>query len=101
MKGWMKESMKSTESLIFIIIIVICVGLILYGLIKHRFDLFVNFGLRIVAGILGFYILNNVLGQFGMALDVGINGTTTLAVGLLGIPGFLLVYGIALYYFLK
>lgn len=93
--------MKSTESMIFIAIIAICVLLILYGLIKHRFDMLVNFGLRIVAGVLGIYIANNLLGKFGMALDVGINGTTTLTVGLLGIPGFLLVYGVALYFYLK
>lgn len=86
------------ESKIFIVIIVICVGLIVVGLIKHRFDLLVNFGLRIFAGLLGIYLLNTILLNFNLALGVGTNGTNALIIGLLGIPGFLLVYGTATYF---
>jgi inhibitor of the pro-sigma K processing machinery len=87
------------ESKIFIVIILICVGLILFGLIKHRFDLFVNFGLRIFAGLLGIYLLNNLLQNFGVVLEVGTNCLNALIIGLLGVPGFILVYGIAAYYY--
>ena len=89
------------ESQIFIVIIVICLGLIFYGLIKHRFDFLVNFGLRVFAGLLGIYLMNTLLESFALSLGVGLNGITALSVGLLGIPGFLLVYGVALYYYLK
>ncbi len=89
------------ESQIFVTIIVICLGLLLYGLIKHRFDLLVNFGLRVFAGLLGIYLLNALLAGFELSLDVGINGMNALSVGVLGIPGFLLIYGIALYFHFK
>lgn len=89
------------ESQIFVIIIVICVGLLLFGLIKHRFDLLVNFGLRIIVGLLGIYLLNGILNSFKLTLGVGTNGITALTIGLLGVPGFLLVYGIAAYFHFK
>jgi len=95
----MKEKKEETmESQIFVIIIVICVGLILFGLIKHRFDMLVNFGFRIFAGLLGIYLLNTFLTYFGLTIGVGTNGVTALVIGLLGLPGFLLVYGIAAYF---
>ncbi len=87
------------ESQIFVVIIIICIALILFGLIKHRFDLLVNFGLRIFAGLLGIYLLNSLLLNFGLTLGVGTNGLTALVIGLLGFPGFLLVYGIAAYFY--
>ncbi|MFU0827960.1 MAG: Pro-sigmaK processing inhibitor BofA [Lachnoclostridium sp.] len=88
------------ESKIFIVIILICVAFILFGIIKHRFDLFVNFGLRIFSGLLGIYLVNSLLANFHITLGVGTNAYTALTIGLLGIPGFLLVYGVAaLFYF--
>ncbi len=89
------------ESQIFIVIILICLGLIFYGIIKHRFDFLVNFGLRIFAGLLGIYLMNTLLESFALSLGVGLNGITALSVGLLGIPGFLLIYGVAIYFHLK
>ena len=40
------------ESKVFIVIIIISVVLLLISFIKQRFDLIVNFALRIVAGLL-------------------------------------------------
>jgi len=88
------------ESQIFVVIIIVCVALILFGLIKHRFDLLVNFGLRIFSGLLGIYLVNSLLLNFHLTLGVGTNAFTALTIGLLGLPGFLLVYGVAaLFYF--
>ncbi|BCJ92470.1 hypothetical protein acsn021_00390 [Anaerocolumna cellulosilytica] len=87
------------ESKIFIAIIIICVALILFGLIKHRYDLFVNFGLRIFAGLLGIYLLNALLTRFGLTFCVGTNGFNALIIGLLGAPGFILIYGLAAYFY--
>jgi inhibitor of the pro-sigma K processing machinery len=88
----------NVESKIFVIIILICITLLLIGLIKKRFDLLVNFGLRIMAGLLGIYILNTVIQGFGIDLSVGMNAITTLVIGVLGIPGFVLLYGLAFYF---
>lgn len=88
------------ESEVFVIIIIICVALILFGLIKHRYELLVNFGLRIFSGLLGIYLVNSLLSSFHITLGVGTNAYTALTIGLLGMPGFLLVYGVAaLFYF--
>jgi inhibitor of the pro-sigma K processing machinery len=87
------------ESKIFIVIIIVCVILLVIGLIKRRMDLLVNFGLRVFAGLVGIYIVNMLLDGIGLTLGVGTNGLTALTIGSLGIPGFLLVYGVALYYY--
>lgn len=47
---------SNIESKVFIIIIIVSVVLLLISFIKQRFDLIVNFALRIVAGLLGIYI---------------------------------------------
>ena len=62
-------------------------------------DLLVNFGLRAFAGLVGIYIVNMLLDGLGLSLGVGTNGLTALTIGSLGIPGFLLVYGVAIYYY--
>jgi inhibitor of the pro-sigma K processing machinery len=87
------------ESKIFIVIIIICLVLLAIGLIKRRMDLLVNFGLRVFAGLVGIYIVNMLLDGLGLSLGVGTNGLTALTIGSLGIPGFLLVYGVAIYYY--
>ncbi len=87
------------ESQIFVVLIVICIALIAFGLIKHRVVLLVNFSLRIFSGLLGIYLLNNLLLSFGLTIGVGTNGLTALIIGLLGLPGFLLVYGIAAFFY--
>lgn len=87
------------ESQIFLVIIIICVALILFGIVKHRYDLLVNFGLRIVAGLVGIYLLNTLFHSLGLGVEVGTNSFTALVIGLLGLPGFIVVYGIAAYYY--
>lgn len=86
------------ESQIFVVIILICLGLLLFGLIKHRFDLLVNFGFRIIIGFVGIFLINSLIGFLGFGIGVGTNAITALVIGLLGIPGFVLVYGIAVYF---
>lgn len=86
------------EGKIVLVIVGVCVVLFAVGLIKKRYDLLVNFGLRLTMGILGIYLLNSLLGNFGLILEVGINGYNALIVGLLGVPGFMLVYGLAAYF---
>lgn len=91
---------SNIESKVFIIIIIVSVVLLLISFIKQRFDLIVNFALRIVAGLLGIYILNIVLQSFSIDMAVGLNALTALTVGLLGLPGFLLLYALSAYFFI-
>lgn len=87
------------EGKIIVIILGICVVMLVIGLIKKRYDLLVNFGLRLAMGILGIYLLNSFLANFGLSMEVGANGYNALIVGLLGLPGFLLIYGLAAYFY--
>lgn len=87
------------EYKIMLVILGICIVLLVIGIIKKRFDLLVNFGLRLAMGLLGIYIFNSFLGNFGLIMEVGANGYNALIVGLLGLPGFLLVYGLAAYFY--
>lgn len=63
----------------------------------HKVEAFINFVLRIVVGTLGIYIINTFLDNQGIATEVGINGFNILTIGVLGLPGFLLIYGAAFY----
>ncbi len=89
------------ESKIFIVIIIICVALIIIGFVKHNFELIINFGIRIFAGLGGIFILNLLLHKIGFHVNVGTNAFTALTVGLLGVPGFMFMYGVATYFYLK
>lgn len=91
---------SNVESKILILIVIIGLTILIVSLIKKRFDLIVNFGLRIFAGLLAIYILNTILKGFNLDLAVGMNSLTALVVGVLGLPGFALLYGLAIYFFI-
>jgi inhibitor of the pro-sigma K processing machinery len=78
---------------------IIVVGSIIFisSLIRHKQEAFLNFVLRIVVGVLAIYCVNTILDNQGIATGVGINGFNLLTIGLLGLPGFILVYGTAFY----
>ena len=86
------------ENIILIGIIVACLVFIAVCLIRRRPDLIVDFGLRAAVGTAGIYLLDFILRWKGMDISVGVNGVSVLANGLLGLPGFLLLYGLAFYY---
>lgn len=86
------------ENRILIGIIAACCLLLVIGILRHRLEVLVNIVLRMVMGILGIYLLNIFLKSQDIVLNVGINEMTVLTVGLLGLPGFMLIYGLELYY---
>lgn len=86
------------DNILFIGIIIACVIFIVACLVRHRPDLIVDFALRACIGTVGIYLLDILLRSKGYGINVGINGMTVLANGLLGLPGFLLLYGLAIYY---
>ncbi len=85
---------------ILILIIIIAVLLLIIGAVTHKVEIFINLVLKSLMGIVGIYFVNFVLVSIGLELGVGINLLTILTVGLLGIPGFILVFGIGLYYYI-
>lgn len=64
-------------------------------------NLFLNFVLRVFAGFVGIYLVNIILMKCSLNISVGMNEVNALVLGLLGTPGFLLLYGISFYYCLK
>lgn len=88
------------ENKILIGIIGLCIILLVIGIVRHRMELLVNLILRMVMGIVGIYIVNEILAMQNIAPLAGINGITSITVGVLGLPGFLLVYGIGVYHML-
>jgi hypothetical protein len=86
------------ENKIIIGMIVIGIALIIVCIVRHRVDLIVNFVLRAVLGTAGIYVLELVLKSMGYAINLGINSVTVLVNGILGLPGFLLLYALAIYF---
>jgi len=86
------------EKIIFAVIIVICIVFIGVCIIRRRPDLIVNFVLRACVGTAGIYLLDFLFGLGGYQISVGVNAFTILSNGLLGLPGFILLYGLAFYY---
>jgi inhibitor of the pro-sigma K processing machinery len=87
------------ENIIFIGIIISCLAFILVCIIRKRPDWIVDFALRACIGTAGIYMLDFLLSSKGYTINVGVNGATFLTNGLLGLPGFILLYGLAAYYF--
>lgn len=86
------------DSRIFIGIIIVCVVFIAACIIRRRPDLIINFGLRACVGTVGIYVLDFILKSNGYHVNVGINAATILTNGFLGLPGLLVLYGLAVYY---
>jgi len=86
------------DNIILIAIIVICIVLIIGCVVKRRPDLIVNFMLRACLGTAGIYLLDMIFNGKGYGVIVGINGVTVMTTGFLGLPGFILLYGLAIYY---
>ncbi|NLO08746.1 MAG: Pro-sigmaK processing inhibitor BofA [Clostridiales bacterium] len=86
------------ESIILAIIIVACLVFIGICIVRKRSDLVMDFLLRACVGTAGIYLLDFVLTISGYQITVGVNAFTVLSNGLLGLPGFVLLYGLAFYY---
>lgn len=86
------------ENYILIGIIVACLVFILVCAVKRRPDLIVSFALRASVGTAGIYLLDLIMRSKGININVGINTASVLVNGFLGLPGFIMLYGLAYYY---
>lgn len=75
----------------------ICVLVLLMGTMKKKTQWMLTFVLRSAAGTVGICTVNSLLKAQGVAVAAGINPMSVLTIGILGICGFALVYGILLY----
>lgn len=89
------------EYIVLGVIVFIIVGLLIFGIRRKKLEAFMNFTLRMAGGTLGIYLMNIILKSFELKIQVGINAYNLLALGILGTPGFLLLYGLSTYFTLK
>lgn len=80
-----------------LLMIAMCVMVLVIIFAKNKGEFIINIILRMVFGALGIHFLNSLFIARGIEAMVGINPTTVGTIGLLGIPGFLLVYAVALF----
>ena len=72
------------------LILALGVGFLAYLLYTRQFGWLIKVVRNMALGVVGMLVFNLMLA--GMGLSVGINAITALVVGLLGAPGFLLLY---------
>ena len=65
-------------------------GFMAYLFYTRQFKWLLSVARNAVLGIIGILLFNYLFSGFGLA--VGVNAVTTLVVGLLGAPGFFLLY---------
>ena len=63
----------------------------------HVAEFLLNFILRCIFGTILIYFVNIGIGRLGFPVTVGINAATVLTTGILGMPGILALYGLAVY----
>ena len=80
-----------------LLIVGACILVLLIGAVRKKVEWLLNLVLRSILGTIAIYFVNGALASVGISLGVGINATTVLTSGILGIPGFVALYGIGLY----
>ncbi len=70
--------------------------ILLLGLSMDK-EKIIRFLLRMVAGGAGIWLMNLCLKQWGVPGYVGLNEVTLLTCGVLGLPGFIGLYGLGIY----
>ncbi len=65
---------------------------------RNRTEIFLNFMLRAVFGMIAIFLINSFLRDRGFPGSVGMNPLSFVTTGILGIPGVALLYGISLYF---
>lgn len=79
------------------VIVGICLLVLLIGIIKQKAEHVVNFVVRMAVGAAAIVFCNQLLSKNGIDIMVGLNPWSLTTVGLLGVGGFTLLYGIMAY----
>ena len=85
--------MLNQESVI--VIVGVCAIVLLIGGARRQISHLITVLLRMVMGTAGIYLLDLLLSLGNITLTVGINLFNMLVVGILGLPGFGLLYAIS------
>ncbi len=82
------------ENWILLGIIIFSIVILLVVTCKRHKGVLTKITLRLVGGLIGIICTNWIMALIGINLYVGINLWTAVTVGTLGLPGYLLLYGI-------
>lgn len=84
------------------VVVILLVSLSLFAILalKSKAEWLLNLLMRGVLGIIGMYFVNEALMRVGISLGIGINPVSVLTTAILGVPGFLALYGLGLFHFL-
>lgn len=86
---------KTMEKYIGILVMVgICLLVLLIGVMKKQAKALLGFIFRLIVGAGGILLANYFFAMQHIPLCVGVNPITLLTVGILGVCGFVLLYGI-------
>jgi inhibitor of the pro-sigma K processing machinery len=80
-----------------ILMTAMCFIVLAIVLAKNKLEFIINIVLRMVSGVVCIHFLNSLFVTMGINLLVGINPGTIGTIGVLGIPGFLLVYAVSIF----
>lgn len=89
------------KGITYLIIIGVCLLVIVFAIFFKKIEWLVNFVFRALLGIVLLYCINSVLVNFGVKQVPGINEINVTSIGLLGMPGILMLYAIMIYYNVK
>lgn len=78
-------------------IIIFCIVVLTITLLVKNVHVVVNIVLRTVMGVVGIFVVNNMIAAMGISMTVGLNPYTAGVVGVLGFPGFVTLYLLSLY----
>ena len=87
--------MQKETGMLFVLFMVGVVLVIV--LFKSKMEFLINMVLRMMMGTIGICFVNSILVTLGIEFVIGINVYTLLTLGMLGFPGFLLLYGMGFY----
>lgn len=88
------------EKYLYPSLLIISIAALIFYLYKTHTKWLATVCIRVVAGIIVILLLNTIFGLVHIQCQVGINALTVSTVGLLGVPGLILIYG-AVYFFTR
>lgn len=78
-------------------ILLVCMGLLLFCAARKKWEWLLNLMMRSVLGAIAIYFVNMGLQALGFFPGIGVNVISVLTSGILGFPGFLILYGLWIY----
>ena len=87
--------MSKSQGMLYLVLVFGIVLMII--LFKTKIEFFINLVLRMMMGTVSVCVINGILLSQGVDCGIGVNVLTLGVIGVLGFPGFILLYGMVFY----